>query len=130
MMQATDFADRHNLSSLRRLDRPSVRSILGEGEVGSAVVVVREVAGQDTAQVTLAQDEDVVETLAPDGADEPFREGILPRAAGGREDLLDLHALHASAKGVAEDGIAIAEEISGGTGWPAPPPREGFWTAL
>jgi hypothetical protein len=113
MMQATDFADRHNLSSHWRLDRPSVRSVLGEGEVGSSVVVVREVASQEVAQVTPAQDQDMVETLSPDRADEPFREGILPRAAGGREDLLDPHALHASAKGVAEDGIAIAEEISG-----------------
>jgi hypothetical protein len=51
MMQVTDFADGHDLPSLRPLDRPPVRCILGEGEVGSGVVV----------------------------ADEPFREGILPR---------------------------------------------------
>jgi len=46
--------------------------------VGSGVVVVREVASQDVTQVALAQDEDMVETLAPDRADEPLREGVLP----------------------------------------------------
>ena len=103
MVQATDFADWHNLAQLRRLDRPPVRRILGEGEVGAGAVVIREVASQDVAQVALAQDEDVVETLAPDRADQAFREGILPRASGGREDLLDPHALHALAEGVPVD---------------------------
>jgi len=39
-------------------------------------MVVREVAGQDAAQVPLMQDPDVVETFAPDGTDEAFREGV------------------------------------------------------
>ena len=82
--------------------------------MGSSVVVVREVASQDAAQVTLAQDEDVVETLAPDRPDETLREGILPRAAGSREDLVDPHALHAVAEGVTVDRVAIAEEVGGG----------------
>ena len=64
-------------------------------------------------QVALAQDEDMVETLSPDRADEAFREGSLPRTLGSREDFLDLHALHALAEGVPVDGVAIAEEI----GW-------------
>jgi hypothetical protein len=51
---------------------------------------------------------------APYRAAEPFHEGILPRAAGGRADLLDLHALYASAERVTVDSVAIAEEISGG----------------
>jgi len=51
MMQTTDFADWHDLAPLRRLDQPPVRRIFGEGEVGSGVVVVREVARQDVAQV-------------------------------------------------------------------------------
>jgi hypothetical protein len=44
--------------------------------VGSGVVVVREVASQEMAQVVLAQDEDMVETLSPYRADEAFHEGI------------------------------------------------------
>jgi hypothetical protein len=69
---------------------------------------------QDVSQVALAQDEDVVETLTPDRADEALRERILPRASGSREDFLDLHALHVLAEGVPIDGVAIAEEIGRG----------------
>jgi hypothetical protein len=43
MVQATDFADWHNVSQLGRLDRPQIRCILGEGKVGSGAVVIREV---------------------------------------------------------------------------------------
>ena len=64
--------------------------------------------------MALAQDEDVVETLTADRADEAFREGILPRASSSREDLLDPHALHELAEAVPVDRVAIAEEISGG----------------
>ncbi len=64
--------------------------------------------------MALAEDEDVVETLASDRADEALRERILPRASGSREDFLDLHALHVLAEGVPVDGVAIAEEIGRG----------------
>jgi len=46
MVQATDFADGHDLPHFRRLDRPSVWSILGEGEMGPGVVVVHEMCVQ------------------------------------------------------------------------------------
>jgi hypothetical protein len=78
MVQATDFANWHHVSKLRWLDRPFVRRILGEGEVGPGAVVVLEVSGQDSAQVSFTEDKDMIQTLAPDRADEPFDEGILP----------------------------------------------------
>jgi hypothetical protein len=93
MMQATHFADGHDLAQLRRLDRPLIRGILGEGKVGSGAVVIREIARQDATQVALAQDDDVVEAVAPDRSDQAFGEGILPRAPGSREDFSDLHPL-------------------------------------
>jgi hypothetical protein len=65
-MQATDFGDLHDCADLRSLDRPPVWRILVEREVRSCAVIVREVAGQDTAEVPLAEHEDMVETLAPD----------------------------------------------------------------
>src|SRR2546425_12670999 len=59
----------------------------------------------------LAQDQNAVQTLASDGADEPFREGALPRALRSREDVTDPHALHALLKYVAVDAVALAKEI-------------------
>ena len=82
MMQATDFGNRHDRAHRRPLDGPDVRRILVEREVSSRAVIVREVAGQDAAEVPLAEHEDMVQTLAPDRTDEPFHEGVLPRAAG------------------------------------------------
>jgi hypothetical protein len=65
MVQAPDFADWHNLAELGWFDRPPVRRIFGEGKVGSGAAVIREVASQDVTQVALAEDNDVVETFAP-----------------------------------------------------------------
>ena len=59
----------------------------------------------------LAQDEDMVQTLAPDRADEPFRERILPRTVGRGEDFIDAHALHSVPERRAVDAVAIAEEV-------------------
>src|SRR5882762_5572808 len=51
--------------------------------MSASLVIVREVAGHETAQVPFAKDEYMIQTLAPDGADEPLREGVLPRAVRG-----------------------------------------------
>ena len=59
-----------------------------------------------------AQDEHVIQTLAPDGADEPLREGVLPRALRRREDFTDTHALHALPEHVTVDLVAVAKEIA------------------
>jgi hypothetical protein len=48
--------------------RPPIRCIVGEGEVRSGAVVIAQVASQDVTQVALAEDNDVVETLAPNRA--------------------------------------------------------------
>jgi hypothetical protein len=59
MMQPTDFGNRHDRAQCRRFDGPPVGRILVECEVSACAVIVREVAGQDAAQVALAQDEEV-----------------------------------------------------------------------
>ena len=50
-------------------------------------VIVDAVAGQDAAQGAFAQDEGVVHPPAPDRADEPLREGVLPWAVRRRHDF-------------------------------------------
>ena len=86
MVEATDFANRDDLAEFRPLNWAAVGRILVEREVSTRPVVVREVASQGAAQVPFAKNEDVIQTLAPDGADEPLREGVLPRAVRRRED--------------------------------------------
>src|SRR5215475_2182280 len=93
MVQAADFGKLHDLSRRRELDRPEARCVLVEREVGARLMVIAEIVGEDAAEVSLVEDEHVIQTLAPDRAGEPFREGVLPRALRRREDLLDAQAL-------------------------------------
>src|SRR6267378_1312525 len=114
MVEATDFANRDDPAECRPLNWPAVGCILIEREVSARPVIVGEVAGQDAAQVSFAEDEDVIQTLAPDRADEPLRIGILPRALRRRQDFTDAHALQALPEHVTVDGVATAEEIRWG----------------
>ena len=114
MVQAPDFGDLNDPAAFRRLNRPPVWCILIEREVSSGPVIVRDVAGQDAAQVLFTKDEDVIETLAPDGADEPLRERVLPRAVRRGQDFTDSHALHALPEHVTVDRVSIAEEVERG----------------
>src|SRR5712664_820085 len=99
----------HDPARLGELDGPDVRRILVEREMRASPVIVGEVAGQDAAQVAFAKNEYMIQTLAPDGADEPLREGVLPWAVRRREDFTDAHALHALPEHVTIDRVAIAE---------------------
>ena len=60
----------------------------------ASLMVVREVAGQDAAQVPFTEDGN----------------GILPWAVRGREDFLDPQVRHAAPKRLAVDLVAVVEE--------------------
>ena len=53
------------IDDVGQLDRPEVWSILVEGDMRTRSVVVSEVAGQDEAEVSLAEHEHVIQALAP-----------------------------------------------------------------
>ena len=99
MVEATDFAERHDPAGRRSLDAPPVGRVLLQREMGSSAVIVREVRGQDATQVAFAQPEDMLKALAADRANEPFHERTLPGALGGREALPNRHAIHALPEG-------------------------------
>ena len=110
-MQAANLGDRDDRTELRRFDRPSIGSIFLEREVSAGPVIVHEVRRQDSSKVTLAENDDMVQALAPDGADESLHERILPRALWGGENFSDADALHPLSEGVTVDCIAVAEEV-------------------
>ena len=47
--------------------------------MGSGPVIILKIARQDAAQVTIVEDDDVIQTFAADRADEALDIGILPR---------------------------------------------------
>ena len=112
MVEAPDFAKRHDPAGRWPFDRPPVGRVLVEREMRSGAVIVREVRGQDATEVLLAENDDIVEALVPQRADKAFHERILPRAARRREDFRDAHALDTMAERLAEDSVAIAEKIA------------------
>ena len=81
MVEATDFAKRHDPAGLRPFDGPPVGRVLVEREMRACAVIVREIRGQDATQVRLAEHDDMVQAPSPHRANEPFRKRILPSFA-------------------------------------------------
>ena len=88
----------------RAADCAAVRRVLREREMRPRRVVVLGVPAQQSAGVALAEDDHKVEQIAPDGADHPFGEGILPRRPRRADDLLL----------AAEAMEEVAESLEGG----------------
>ena len=76
MVEATDLANLDDPAEFWLLNWPTMGRILVERQVSACAVVVREVASQGTTEVPFAEDDEVIQTLAPDGADEALREGF------------------------------------------------------
>ena len=66
MMEAPDLRERDNLAGRGRVYRSALRTILGEREMRSRLVVIMKVRRQHATQVALIEDDDVVETFAAD----------------------------------------------------------------
>ena len=60
------------------LGRPGVGRVLAKAEVGSSSMIVGEVLGDDAVKMPGVEHHDVIETLAPDGADQALGVRILP----------------------------------------------------
>jgi len=111
MMQTTDFGKLHDPARFERLDRPDIRRILVEREMSTSPVIVREVRGQSASQMSLADNDDVVQTRAPDRADKALGERVLPGAVRRREDFVDPDALHSVPKLLAVDLVTVAQDM-------------------
>jgi hypothetical protein len=112
-MQATNFWNRDDRAERWRLDWPSFGCIFVEREVSAGPVMVGEVADQDAAHVPFAEDENVIQTFAPDRADQALHERVLPWAVRCGEDFGDPHTLHAMAKLLVVNLVTIVQEIGG-----------------
>jgi hypothetical protein len=66
MMQTTDLREWDNLARSGWVYRTALRTILVEREMRSRLVVIVKVRRQHAAQVTLIEDDDVIETFAAD----------------------------------------------------------------
>src|SRR6267378_2359429 len=79
VMEPTEHGD--CVDAAIRLEWTWNRLLVPEGLVRTRFVVVADVLGDDAPEVILTEDEDVVEHLSPECADEAFSEGIHVRCA-------------------------------------------------
>ena len=71
-------------------------------------MIIMEVARQN-----LIDDDQVVETLSPDTADDPFDKRILKRRPRGCDHLFDPHPFNAALEILAVNAVSIAQQIFG-----------------
>src|SRR5260370_37961940 len=107
-MQTAYLREGHDLACAGWLDRSWVRRVLGEREVRARAMVVREVRLEDRVEVGLAEDDDVVEAVAANGAHEALDEGILPWRMRRGPDIFDAKPGDAIAEACPVDAIAVA----------------------
>ncbi len=76
-MKTANVWEGDDLSSLLSLDEARLRALLVQGEMGSCRVVVSEVGAQEPLEMAVVVDDDMIEALAPDRADQALDVGIL-----------------------------------------------------
>ena len=81
MMKATDLRERDHVAHLGRLDRAGHRTVVVQRPVNARVMVVGDVAAENSAERLLVEDQDMVEALSTNGPDQPFAIRILPGRA-------------------------------------------------
>src|ERR1700680_3175533 len=77
----------------------------------SDAIIIVGVGFQNSAQMRLAQDNDVVHTVAPDRSDQPFHKAILPGRGWCSRLVPDAHGAQSARDDAAIDSVAIADEV-------------------
>src|SRR2546426_7989565 len=75
-------------------------------------IVVRDVLREDRPQVSLVEDDQMVEALATQRADQPLGDGVRLRRTDGRQDRLDGDAGSARDEGAAVTAVAVADQVA------------------
>ena len=76
MMKSAEDRSRGDLAEL--LNRTTERCILGESEMRPNIIVIDGIGCKDPAQMSLAEDDDVIEAIPADRTHQSLRMPILP----------------------------------------------------
>src|SRR5512135_919489 len=109
-MHAAQYGDRDDATD--GLNRAADGCVFAQREMRANAIIIGGVSGQDSAQMCLAEYDDMVEAFPSDRADHPFNAAILPRRARRDGSISDPHR----PKSLRDDGaigaILIADEVS------------------
>jgi hypothetical protein len=78
MMQTADLGEGNNIACGGKLHATRPWAVLVEREMRSGVMMILKIARQYAAQVTLVEDDNVIQTFTADRTDETLGVGILP----------------------------------------------------
>src|SRR5258708_32408020 len=93
------------------LNRARIRRIFVQRPMCSDAIVVASVRFQNSAQMCLAQNNDVVQTLAPDRSDQPFGKPILPGRGWCNRFVPNARGSQSACDDGAIDPIAITDHV-------------------
>jgi hypothetical protein len=108
-MESTEKRDGCERSS--DLHGTTKRRVLSESQMGTSPIVIVGVGSEDPTQMGLAQDQDMVEALSPDRADEPFNGSVLPGRARRSWSVPDAHGSKTSRYHIAIRSISVPNEV-------------------
>src|SRR6201997_32431 len=75
------------------------------------IIIIVGVTFQNSAQMRIAEDNDVVQTLTPDRSDQPFGKAVLPRRGWCGRLVPDAHRAQSAFDNTAIDPVPIADEV-------------------
>ena len=110
VVQATE--DAHWNDPPEPVDRSMNWGVFIQREMSPELVAMGDVGFDDAAEVSLAEHDEMVETLPLDRADQPFDVTVLPRRSRSRRPITDAHALDASRDDLTIDRITISDQIA------------------
>src|SRR5262245_36402468 len=82
--------------------------------MNSAFIIVGGELDEDPTQVCLPEHNQVVDALPPDGADQSFREAVLPRRTCRDRLVANAHGAQAAGDNRAENGVTVADQVAWG----------------
>src|SRR4030088_2773290 len=94
------------------LNRTRDRRILLQRPMRSNAVVIGRIVFQNSAQMCLAQNDDVIQTLAPDRSDQPFGKAILPRRTGCDMLFPNAHGAQSACDDGTIDAIPVPDHVA------------------
>jgi hypothetical protein len=115
MVEAAHLQDFDHPSRDGPLRPPGLGRIFVERQMGAPRMVISAIRSQRAAQGLFTEDDDVVQTLAANRADQPFDVGSLPGRARGGEHLFDAHGLDLLHEVLPEDPIPIPQQVTRST---------------
>src|SRR3979411_1075980 len=94
------------------LNRTRDRRILLQRPMRSNAVVIGRIVFQNSAQMCLAQNDDVIQTLAPDRSDQPFGKAILPRRSWCDRLVPNAHGAQSACDDGTIDAIPVPDHVA------------------